>query len=252
MNKEYAKKLKEASLLDYVWKHDDWLTIPKIDPKFLSLSNAILDRENSLFNTFGDKSFQEIVADNMANEIKKSWAIEDITLDLSALRSLIVNFLNFDIPEWQIDTGNRFKIEGSAVEATLSFLNSKEKFSFYQVLTTHKLLKNPSEDIHWGSIRKYGIHVLSSQSDDIKIDYVGPSPELLPKMLEEFVSWWDESRRELPRPIGSALAHLYFVVIHPFENGNGRISRMLADKYLIEDSKPETLYRPYSISNEIL
>ena len=58
-----------------------------------------------------------------------------------------------------------------------------------------------------------------------------------------------ESKERLPRAAGAILAHLLFVVIHPFRDGNGRMARMLADRYLAEASR--YMFRPYSLSVEI-
>ena len=193
------------------------------------------------------------MAEHIANEIHKSWAIENINLDTFAIRSIIVNSLNINIPEWKLNDEEKYKREQAAVKATLFLLNSKEKFSFELVCQTHKLLKNYSEDINWVSIRKNEIHIVrqNEDTDDIQIDYIGPPAKDIPKLINEFSKWWYDSRNILLRPIGAALAHLYFVVIHPFENGNGRIARMLADKYMIDESNLYTAYRPYSISSEI-
>jgi Fic family protein len=63
------------------------------------------------------------------------------------------------------------------------------------------------------------------------------------------LTWFNEEN-ELDLVLKSAIAHLWFVVIHPFSDGNGRITRALSDLLLARAD--DTLYRFYSLSSQIL
>lgn len=252
MDLEFLKKIKEKSEEDWVWKHSDWICIPNITLNQKEVAKEITSREVFVRNNFGDEFFKELMAESIANEIDKNWDIENIQLNTYVLRSILVNSLNFDIPEWKIDNSSRFIREKAAVQATLTLLNDKEKFDVNKLCKIHSLLKNPSEDINWGKIRKNDIHIRGEfYENEPKIVYIGPPADQVCKLIDKFFEWWDKSRKSLPRPIGAALAHLYLVAIHPFENGNGRMARMVTDKYMIENNDEHTTYRPYSISFEI-
>ncbi len=68
--------------------------------------------------------------------------------------------------------------------------------------------------------------------------------------MTAFFSWWEDSREQLDGVIRAALAHLYFVTIHPFDDGNGRLSRAIADMALAQD---EGIGRRYcSLSAQIM
>lgn len=68
--------------------------------------------------------------------------------------------------------------------------------------------------------------------------------------MKTFLKWWEESREKTDGILRSALAHFYFVAVHPFEDGNGRIARALTDMALAQDEKCGDRY--YSISSQIM
>ena len=76
-----------------------------------------------------------------------------------------------------------------------------------------------------GKIRVHKIVVTGSRA-------VFPYPEDVPKLLKEFFGWYKKEEKKLNPVEFAALAHLKFVSIHPFSDGNGRISRLLAN-YII-------------------
>jgi Fic family protein len=62
--------------------------------------------------------------------------------------------------------------------------------------------------------------------------------------------WWEESRKTADGILRAGLAHFYFVTVHPFEDGNGRIARVLTDMALAQDEKIDIRY--YSLSSQIM
>jgi Fic family protein len=83
-----------------------------------------------------------------------------------------------------------------------------------------------------------------------KIHYEAPPPERLAAEMRTYFTWWKESRVMLDGLIWAALAHLYFVTIHPFDDGNGRLARTLSDLALAQDEG--TGQRFYSLSAQIM
>jgi len=68
--------------------------------------------------------------------------------------------------------------------------------------------------------------------------------------MKRYFAWWTESRKTLDGIIRAALAHFYFVTIHPFEDGNGRLARSLADMALAQDERIGMRF--YSLSAQIM
>lgn len=75
----------------------------------------------------------------------------------------------------------------------------------------------------------------------------GPSVE---REMNQFLNWWESHREKEDGLLRAGLAHFYFVTIHPFEDGNGRLARALTDMALAQDEKLPIRY--YSLSSQIM
>jgi len=82
-----------------------------------------------------------------------------------------------------------------------------------------------------------------------QIHFTAPPQELLETEMNRFLRWWNGDSQHLDGIIRAGLAHLYFVTIHPFADGNGRIARVLTDMALAQDEG--TSRRMYSLSRTI-
>ena len=83
-----------------------------------------------------------------------------------------------------------------------------------------------------------------------KVHFQAPPAQEVDQNVKEFLKWFRLSRSQLDGLIRSAVAHLWFVTIHPFEDGNGRVSRAIADMALAQDE--DSPCRLYSMSAQIL
>ncbi len=81
-----------------------------------------------------------------------------------------------------------------------------------------------------------------------KIHYIAPSPDRVEGEMDRFLMWFD-SEEPVSFVIRSAIAHFWFVSIHPFEDGNGRLARILSDILLARGEKSE--FRFYNVSSQI-
>lgn len=87
-----------------------------------------------------------------------------------------------------------------------------------------------------------------------KVDYEAVPFKDVPKSMDQFIEWFNDTgpkgKNHLPPLIRAGLAHLYFVAIHPYEDGNGRMSRALAEKALSQYwGKPTLISLSHAISN---
>lgn len=81
------------------------------------------------------------------------------------------------------------------------------------------------------------------------VHFEGPGPERVAEEMAQFCQWFNASR-QLDGVVCSALAHLWFVTVHPFEDGNGRIARAIADMALARQEREASRF--YSMSAQIL
>ncbi len=93
------------------------------------------------------------------------------------------------------------------------------------------------------------MQVVSSVLGKEKVHYEAPPAEYVETMIEDFLDWFNSSLGAVDGLVRAAVAHLWFVTIHPFEDGNGRIARTLVAMVLSQDE--DTARRLYSISARI-
>jgi len=94
------------------------------------------------------------------------------------------------------------------------------------------------------------MQVVSGAIGREKVHFQAPSATVIIQEIKQFLSWWQQSRKVTDGLIRAGVAHFYFITLHPFDDGNGRISRALADMALAQDDGLTKRY--YSLSKEIL
>ncbi len=100
-----------------------------------------------------------------------------------------------------------------------------------------------------GRFREGPIEVVSGAGGRERIHFEGPPPERVPGEMAAFLRWFEDSAT-VPDPlIRAALAHFWFVTIHPFEDGNGRLARAVTELALARSE--ESPRRFYSLSSQI-
>jgi Fic family protein len=92
------------------------------------------------------------------------------------------------------------------------------------------------------------MQVVSGAIGKEKLHFLAPPAILIPGEMKRFIEWYN-SGDNTDEVLKSAIAHLWFVTIHPFEDGNGRIARALAEMFLARSDKSSQRY--YSMSARI-
>lgn len=109
----------------------------------------------------------------------------------------------------------------------------------------HRMLMQGRCDLREvGKYRTQGdpMQIVSGPLHAPKVHFEAPPAERVPDEMERFLKWFNESKEQIPALRRSALAHLYFESIHPFEDGNGRIGRAIAELSLSQSiGKPVLL-----------
>jgi len=192
----------------------------------------------------------EATLQTLTLDVLKSSEIEGELLDAGQVRSSIARRLGIDIAG--MVTADRH-VEGVVemmLDATQHFaqpLTEERLFSWHAALFPtgrsgmHKIIvgawrDNPPHD---------PIQVLSGPMGKETIHYEAPAAELLPDEMKRFLQWFNESTNTDP-VLKAAIAHVWFVTIHPFDDGNGRIARAVADMQLARADG--TAQRFYSMS----
>ena len=105
------------------------------------------------------------------------------------------------------------------------------------LLAWHSMITNGRRDLT--NIGRYRTHpepmqVVSGPLHRPKVHFQAPPSDRVPPEMRRFVAWFNGSEKTLPALTRAGIAHLYFVSVHPFEDGNGRIGRAVAEKALLQ------------------
>lgn len=235
----------------WIWEEKEW---PQFTYDFARVQPALrkviflLGKLNGSSLSLDHKG---ITLDAVLANIIYSSDIEGEKLDARSVRSSIANHLG-------ITTDVSFPIDkrtDGLVESSLDAINNlDEPLTIDRLLKWHALLFQEEGllyKIQPGHFRTGAVQVVSGRLDRPVIHYEAPGGEDVAKEIEAFTRWFnDKSIIEQMDPILRAgVAHLWFLTIHPFDDGNGRIGRLIMDLALAQAEN--TTIRLYAMSQSI-
>lgn len=242
-------------MTSYIWQYPDWPNVFWESAKLLKPLGACRLRQGRLLaqaRGLGFAAARKASAEAMAREAVTTSAIEGVRLDPESVRSSVARRLG--LPDAGLGLADR-SVEGlvdvlfDAVQGRDAPLDAERLFGWRAALfpTGYSGLKK----IHVAGWREADLpmRVLSGPVGREKTRFVAPPGERVPKEMERFFAWWERSRGEMDGVLRAGVAHLLFVTIHPFEDGNGRIARALTDMAMARDEREEL--RCYSLSAQI-
>lgn len=224
----------------YNWQQEDWTDfkydLTKVESALFTLAEKI-GRVDGLLKGLPQNIQTETLIDIMVSEAIKTSEIEGEYLSRKDVMSSIRNNLGFNQSPEQIKDK---KAEGAA-ELMVDVRNSyMEELSEEGLFAWHAMLMKGSRGrLKIGEWRDHiePMQVVSGPIGKEKVHYEAPPSAAVPDEMKRFISWFNETapggEYEINKPaIRSAIAHLYFETIHPFEDGNGRIGRAISEKAL--------------------
>lgn len=235
----------------YIHQQHDW---PSLHWNELLISNklAIVNKAAGMLMGklsaigFGDQLSAVVVT--LSNNIVESSIIEGVNLDSAQVRSSVARKLGVTLPN---EVPSSHYIEGiveMTMDATVHYnepLTTKRLFGWHCALFPNG--RSGCEQIDVGQYRKGEMRVVSGLLTREKTHYVAPSPDRIEEEMNRFLEWYNSDGDVTY--LKSALAHFWFVCIHPFDDGNGRIGRAVSDMALAQaDNSP---LRFFSMSRQI-
>ncbi|HTD35119.1 MAG TPA: Fic family protein [Candidatus Elarobacter sp.] len=240
----------------YIWELPGW---PKLD---VSLEDVLPEIElvrekqgafRELLAFAGRHERDQALVEAAAATVVQTAAIEGETLDWDAVRSSVARHLGVDrggVPQDDKTEG----VVAMTLDATRNYerpLTDSRMFEWHAELFPRMLLE-PRRDIVVGSWRDSAsdpMRVLSGPIGRERIHFEAPPAIAVPHEMDRFIAWFNESRGRENGLIRAAIAHLRFLTVHPFEDGNGRIGRAIADMALSQDERSGDRF--YSMSAQI-
>jgi Fic family protein len=240
--------------MKYIHERAGWPRFIWNEKKLMPLLADVRHRQGRLIGKMSALGFQrrtEAALTNLAAEILKSNAIEGKFLNAAEVRSSIARRLG-------LDAGGRARA-GRDVEGVVELMLDATR-NFADELTVERLLGwhaclfptglSGMRQIGvgaWRTAESGPMQVVSGPIGRERVHFEAPAAERLPAEMAAFLQWFAENRED--PVIQAGVSHFWFVTIHPFEDGNGRIARAIAEMALARaDGLPE---RFYSMSSRI-
>ena len=236
----------------YIHQHRAYPQFTWDKPKILNLLTLISISQGRVLGKmqqlgFGDQ--REAMLNALTEEITKSSEIEGEILNSEQVRSSLAKRLDINL-EKEI-TASRH-IDG-IVEALMDAVKNYDKpLTKTRLFGWHASLfptgYSGIQKIRIGKYREGEMQVVSRKYTHDIVHYEAPAPEKVSEQMNVFLDWLNKDNNENPL-LKAAIAHLWFVIIHPFDDGNGRITRIITEMLLARSEN--TSLRFYSMSSQI-
>ncbi|HEX5153636.1 MAG TPA: Fic family protein [Parafilimonas sp.] len=242
-------------IVKYIYELRGWPGFNWKESEVTSLLANVRHRQGRLLGRMEGLGFnqqQEVNLKTLTSDIVKSSEIEGEILNPEQVRSSIARRLGMEIAGLAPTDRNVDGIVEMMLDATQNYkkpLSNERLFDWHAALFPtgrsgmHKIVvgawRNNSDDDP--------MQVVSGAMGKEKVHYEAPASSVLQKEMNMFIGWFNKDGSD--PVIKAAIAHLWFVTIHPFDDGNGRIARAITDMQLARAD--ESSMRFYSMSFQI-
>ena len=237
----------------WIWESDKWPCFTYDLQKLLPLLREAVFLQGDLY---GSNKALDIIEKKGLNTILAniiySSDIEGEKPDVRSVRSSLANHLGISEEiSYPVDK----RTEGLVESALDAINNPDEPLSITRLLKWHALLFPAGDSLfnktEGGSFRQGAVQVVSGRLDKPVIHFEAPPAECVNEEVTAFTAWFNESRKntETDPILRAGIAHLWFLTLHPFEDGNGRIGRLIMDLALAQAEN--STVRLYAMSQTI-
>lgn len=239
----------------YIHLLKDWPNFRWEDDKIILPLSAVRHKQGRLLGKLEGLGFrlrEEATLETITQDVIKSSEIEGEKLPADQVRSSIARRLGIDIAGEVTVSRNVEGVVEMMLDATQRYdepLTDERLFGWHASLfPTGRSGMYRIQVGSWRNDRRGPMQVVSGAIGREKVHYEAPAARRLNAEMNRFLKWFNDTTTMDP-VLKAAVAHLWFVTIHPFDDGNGRIARAITDMQLA--SADETRQRFYSMSTQI-
>ncbi len=237
----------------YIYEYKNWTNFSWQDKVINVVFGEVRLMQGKIIgqmNSLGFSAKEEATLTALTSDVVKSSEIEGELLNYDQVRSSIARRLGINTAGLVPSSRHIDGVVEMMLDATQRYalpLTEKRLFGWHAALfpTRH----SGPYLIEVGRYRTGEMQVVSGAMGKEKVHYEAVKPERVKTEMDKFLNWFNNENR-LDPVLKAAIAHFWFIIIHPFDDGNGRIGRALTDMLLAraEGSKE----RFYSMSGQIL
>lgn len=241
------------SVAKYIYEHKNWTdftwqekSINVVFGEVRLMQGKIIGQMNAL----GFSAKEEATLTALTLDIVKSSEIEGELLNFEQVRSSIARKLGINTAGLVKSSRHLDGVVSMMLDATQRFelpLTEKRIFGWHAALFPTGF--SGLYKIEVGQYRTGEMQIVSGAIGKEKIHYEAVKPEFVKPEMDKFLDWFNNDN-SLDLVIKAAIAHFWFIIIHPFDDGNGRIGRALTDMLLARAEGSGERF--YSMSSQIL
>lgn len=255
MRYNLRRKCGEIIKVMYIYQNSNWANFNWNHEKVLEALSKVKLAQGLLLGKMKALGFnlrEEAILNILSQDVLTSSEIEGEILDKEQVRSSIARRLGLDI-------GGGIRVDRNVEGIVEMMLDATQHYN--EILTKDRLIGWHASlfptgysgmfKINVGQFRddKNGpMQVVSGYIGKEKVHYQAPDASTIESEISNFIKWINDSN-ELDKVLKAGIAHLWFITIHPFDDGNGRIARALTDMLLARAEN--TNQRFYSMSAQI-
>jgi Fic family protein len=239
----------------YIYQQDDWPNFKWNGDEFIGLLSEARNLQGRLFGKMESLGFDlrnEAFLDTLTLEVLKSSEIEGEFLNSDQVRSSVARKLGMEIAgsvESDRDVDGVVEMMIDATQNCFKPLTRERLFDWHAALfPTGRSGMSKIIVADWRKDTTEPMQVVSGAMGKEKVHFQAPDSSRVDNEMSMFLDWFN-NKIENDIVLKAAIAHLWFVTIHPFDDGNGRIARALTDMLLAQSDN--STQRFYSMSAQI-
>ncbi|MEY4987916.1 MAG: hypothetical protein RL567_1695 [Bacteroidota bacterium] len=237
----------------YIYEHNNWTSFSWDDKAINGIFGEVRLMQGKIIghmNALGFSAKEEATLSALTLDVVKSSEIEGELLNFEQVRSSIARRLGINtaglvpssrhiegVVEMMLDATQRYELP----------LTEKRLFGWHAALFPTGY-SGPYE-IEVGKYRSGEMQVVSGAIGKEKVHFKAIKPALVKGEMDKFLTWFNHDN-QLDPVLKAAIAHFWFIIIHPFDDGNGRIGRAITDLLLARAEGSGERF--YSMSSQIL
>lgn len=239
--------------IKYIYEYDNWTNFSWQDSEINALFGEVRYRQGNIIaqmKALGFAAKAEASLNTLTLDIVKSSEIEGEKLDYQQVRSSIARRLGINMAGLLATNSAVEGVVAMMLDATQHYqqpLNTQRLFDWHAALFPTG--RSGLHTITVGAYRTEEMQIVSGAMGKEKIHYEALPACQVATAMDEFLTWFNADTPIDP-VLKSAIAHFWFIIIHPFDDGNGRIARAISDMMLARADGTSERY--YSMSNQML
>ena len=237
----------------YIYQHKNWTNFTWQDKAISTVFGEVRHLQGKIagqMSSLGFSTKEEANLTTLTLDVVKSSEIEGEKLNYEQVRSSIARRLGLDVAGLVPTDRNVEGVVEMMLDATQNYLQPLTEdrlFGWHSALFPTG--RSGMYKIEVGKYRSGEMQIVSGAMGKEKVHYEAVEPKLVKQEMDKFLDWMNENSG-IDLVLKSAIAHFWFIIIHPFDDGNGRIARAISDLLLARaDGSSE---RFYSMSSQIL